>query len=276
MPIENSADTFDTWFSSALWPFATLGWPEKTQDLATYYPTSVVTSARDILHLWISRMIFSGLEFMDDVPFRDVFIHATILTKDGKRMSKSLGTGIDPLVLIEKYGADATRFGLVYQALGGQDVHFNEDVLVMGKKFCNKLWNINRFCLQKIDGDSADVKAWAHAATLTSALDPVQKDSQNRDILEKLALLVASVNDRLASYDFGQAAHELYDFAWHDFADVFIEQSKKSDSAETARTAAFVHVTLLKLLHPFMPFITEEMWKEWDAAHMLIVAAWPK
>jgi valyl-tRNA synthetase len=274
VPVENSTDTFDTWFSSALWPFAALGWPEKTSDLATYYPTSAITSARDILHLWITRMIFSGIEFMGEVPFHEVFIHATILTKDGKRMSKSLGTGIDPLVLIDKYGADATRFGLMYQALGGQDVHFNEDVLVMGKKFCNKLWNINRFALQKAGGD--ENVAWAVETPLPAALDFTKESPENHDILEKLELLVTSVNKRIAGYDFGQAAHELYDFAWHDFADVFIEASKNSESGETKKTAALVQVTLLKLLHPFMPFITEEMWAQWNAREMLIVSAWPK
>ncbi len=276
IPIEGSTDTFDTWFSAALWPFAALGWPDKKEDLSTYYPTSAITSGRDILHLWIARMIFSGLEFMDEVPFREVFVHATVLTKDGKRMSKSLGTGIDPLVLIDKYGADATRFGLMYQALGGQDVHFNEDVLVMGKKFCNKLWNINRFSLQKIEGNSSEAKAWALKSTLAEAIDFTKESAENRDILEKLELLVTSTNARIKGYDFGQAAHELYDFAWHDFADVFIEASKKSGSEETARTVALVHVTLLKLLHPFMPFITEEMWAQWNAHEMLIVTAWPK
>ena len=270
VPIEGSQDTFDTWFSSALWPFATLGWPEQTSDLKTYYPTSVITSARDILHLWISRMIFSGLEFMDEVPFRDVVVHATILTKDGKRMSKSLGTGIDPLVLIDKYGADATRFGLMYQALGGQDVHFNEDVLMMGKKFCNKLWNINRFVILKLNG-----KQWAESESIAGTLANTH-EAANVDILKKLEALVESVNVRLTVYDFGQAAHEMYDFAWHEFADVYIEASKQSESEETVHTLALVNVTLIKLLHPFMPFITEEMWKQWNKKQLLLVSPWPK
>ena len=154
VPIEGTDDVLDTWFSSALWPFATLGWPSsakatagKPSDLEKFYPTQVLSTARDIINLWISRMIFSGIEFMGEVPFNDVYIHPTILTKDGKRMSKSLGTGIDPLILVEKYGADATRFGLIWQNMGNQDIHFAEEHLMAGKKFANRLWSISRFVL---------------------------------------------------------------------------------------------------------------------------------
>ncbi len=147
IPIEGETDVLDTWFSAALWPFATLGWPKETKDLKTFYPANFITSAREIINLWIARMIFSGLEFMKKEPFLNYYCHATVLTKEGKRMSKSLGTGIDPLQLIEKYGADATRFGICWQLMGGQDIKFVEDNILMGRKFCNKLWNASRFVL---------------------------------------------------------------------------------------------------------------------------------
>ncbi|TFG35933.1 MAG: valine--tRNA ligase, partial [Parcubacteria group bacterium] len=145
IPIEGETDVLDTWFSSALWPFATLGWPEQTKNLKTFYPTNVLFTGRDIINLWVGRMVFSGREFMKNNPFQTVFINPTVLTKDGKRMSKSLGTGINPIGLCEKYGADATRIGIIWQVLGGQDIHFSEDSIAMGRKFCNKLWNASRF-----------------------------------------------------------------------------------------------------------------------------------
>ncbi len=256
-------DTFDTWFSSALWPLATLGWPEKTEDLKNFYPTQTITSARDILHLWISRMIFSGLEFAGKAPFKNVIIHATILTKDGRRMSKSLGTGIDPLGLIEKYGADATRFGLIYQALGGQDIHFNEDVLLMGKKFCNKLWNIANFVRQKSGAEAA------------KSGKPGQPAEQiNKDILEKLGRAQKVITEKIQAFEFGQAAHDLYDFVWREFADIYIEKSKSSQARETAQTLAYCLRAILKISHPFMPFITEELWENLGERDLLMIADW--
>jgi valyl-tRNA synthetase len=270
IPVKGSEDIFDTWFSSALWPFATLGWPEKTKDLKEFYPTTAITSARDIIHLWISRMIFSGLEFMEQPPFKTVLVHATVLTKEGKRMSKSLGTGIDPLDLIEKYGADATRFGLIYQTFGGQDVHFNENVLMMGKKFSNKLWNIARFVLTK------------NGKTIIAAKRPRPKTTEKEDaaILDKLEETVKSVTDDLQKYKFGEAAHILYDFIWHDFADQYIEYSKTKDAENVKMILGYILVAILKLLHPFMPFVTEAIWQELAAEKiidekMLMVAEWP-
>ncbi len=149
IPIEGVNDVLDTWFSSALWPFAVLGWPKKTKDLKKFYPTDVIVTDRGIINLWVARMVFSGLEFMKKPPFRDVIIHATILTKEGKRMSKSLGTGLDPLNFIEQYGADATRFALIWQTMGTQDVHWSEEALMAGKKFLNKIWNAARLFLRK-------------------------------------------------------------------------------------------------------------------------------
>ena len=248
----------DTWFSSALWPFATLGWPEKTSDLAEYYPTDFITSDRGIIFLWQIRMLFSGKFFMGEVPFKDIYIHPTVLTKDGKRMSKSLGTGIDSVSLIEKYGTDALRFGLAYQNTGVQDMKFSEDTIMMGKKFANKLWNITRYILMKT-GDDFQVRETEH------------------EIVKKLHLAAASISKNINTYKFGEAAHELYDFIWHDLADKYIEESKNKDDLETKQTLAYVLINSLKLLHPFMPFITEEIYSKLPVkdAELLMVADWP-
>ena len=249
IPIEGSNDVLDTWFSSALWPFATLGWPEKTKDLREFYPTSFITSAREIIHLWISRMIFSGLEFMGEVPFHDVLIHSTILSKDGKRMSKSLGTGIDPVTLIEKYGADATRFGLIWQSMGGQDIHWAQEHVLAGQKFANKLWNIARFVISKSESDFAQEK-------------PKKiKDAETENILKKLEATSKQVEAQIEKYDFGQALHLIYDFVWHDFADKYIEYSKDKEDLETKLALSRSLVNIIKILHPFMPFVTEAIYQ---------------
>ncbi|OGM90283.1 hypothetical protein A2755_03775 [Candidatus Wolfebacteria bacterium RIFCSPHIGHO2_01_FULL_48_22] len=271
IPIEGSEDTFDTWFSSALWPFATLGWPSfakasegKPSDLEKFYPTTCMTSARDILHLWISRMIFSGLEFMDGVPFKDVHIHATIQTKDGKRMSKSLGTGIDPMTLIEKYGADATRFGLAWQAMGTQDIRWAEEHVQAGRKFANKLWNIARFVITQTG--------------MTNFQYPISSQLANEDkeILKKLKQTKKSVEEQIEAYEFGQALHTLYDFVWHDFADVYIEYSKDKDSDDVKNILTHTLVEILKLTHPFMPFVTEAIYQKLPVkkAEFLMVEEW--
>ncbi|MDI6717733.1 MAG: valine--tRNA ligase [Patescibacteria group bacterium] len=268
IPIEGSEDVLDTWFSSALWPFATLGWPAQCEpttddkrqttrckskeggDLAQFYPTQVLSTARDIINLWVARMVYSGIEFMDKEPFNNVIIHATILTKDGKRMSKSLGTGIDPMILIDKYGADATRFGLIWQSMGGQDIHWAEEHVMAGKKFANKLWNISRFVLTKT-GDS-----------FVSKIDAGDiKDEASRELLKKLESTKESVNKDIDNYDFGQALHTLYNFVWKEFADKYIEYSKDKNSEEVFSVLSFSLLTVLKTLHPFMPFITEEIYQ---------------
>ncbi|MFA6273427.1 MAG: valine--tRNA ligase [Candidatus Paceibacterota bacterium] len=261
IPIEGSEDTFDTWFSSALWPFATLGWPEKTDDLKNYYPTALITSARDILHLWISRMVFSGIEFMGKPPFKDIIIHSTVQASDGRRMSKSLGTGIDPLVLIEKYGADATRFGLIFQEFGGQEIRFNEQNILMGKKFANKLWNIARFVQLK-------------TPSLGGFASKSVKLLENKQFVKALAETKKAVEKNLDAYKFGEAAHLVYDFVWHEFADKFIEDSKKREDAETTAILAHGLREILKMLHPFVPFITEEIWQSFGEKEMLLVEKW--
>jgi len=273
-------DVLDTWFSSALWPFAVLGWPQKTKDLKTFYPTNVLSTARDILNLWVARMIFSGIEFVKKVPFKSVYIHATVLTREGKRMSKSLGTGINPLELIETYGADATRFGIAYQIMGGQDIRFVEDNIAMGKKFCNKIWNATRFVLLQIPNSKFQIpnKLKIQNSRLTTA---------DKKILSALEKTIKSVNKDLESFRFGKAAHKLYDFFWHDFCDKYIEQAKIQISnglpngrqdLKTIKILLYVLLTSLKLLHPFIPFITEEIYQKLPIKNKkksLMIESWP-
>ncbi|MBI3631812.1 MAG: valine--tRNA ligase [Candidatus Staskawiczbacteria bacterium] len=250
IPIDGEESVLDTWFSSALWPFATLGWPDKkAKDLKTFYPTAVLSTARDIINLWVGRMIFSGLEFTKEIPFRDVYIHATVLTRDGQRMSKSLGTGIDPLKLANEFGTDATRFGIAFQIMGNQDMKFITDNILMGKKFCNKIWNASRFILGQ--SGNKEIENKKPAGKLTVA---------DKKILKSLDKTIKSVNKDLDNFKFGRACHTLYDFFWHDFCDKYIEESK-SQTAST-NTGGYVLLNSLILLHPFMPFITEEIYQQ--------------
>jgi len=275
IPIKGEQDVLDTWFSSALWPFATLGWPasakasagkpSKKSDLDMFYPTNVLSTARDIINLWVARMIFSGQEFMKDIPFEDLYIHATILTRDGKRMSKSLGTGTNPLDLIEEYGADAARFGIAFQIMGNQDIRFVQDNIVMGKKFCNKIWNASRFVLGQISTKNSKQKT--------------ENSNADKKILKQLAVTTKSVNKDLEEFKFGKAAHSLYNFFWHDFCDVYLEKSKKQkDKKQTAKVLLYVLKNSLILLHPFIPFITEEIYQKLpikNKKHCLMIETWP-
>lgn len=276
IPLKGVDDVLDTWFSSALWPFATLGWPGKTKDLKTFYPTDVLSTDRGIINLWVARMVFSGMEFMKKIPFKNVYIHATVLTREGKRMSKSLGTGIDPINLIEKYGADATRFGIVWQVAGGQDIKFVEDNIVMGRKFCNKIWNASRFLLMQklplLDADKLCRLALIKSQNLTSA---------DKKILKDLEKTIKSVNNDLEGFRFGRAARALYSFFWHDFCDFYVEKAKfeiQDPESETKKVLLYVLLTSLKLLHPFIPFITEEIYQELpikNRRRCLMIESWP-
>src|SRR3989344_989847 len=260
IPIEGEEDVLDTWFSSALWPFASLGWPDKTKDFKKYYPTSFITSARDILFLWQLRMIFSGKELTGTIPFEDIYIHATVMTKDGKRISKSLGTGINPIDLIEKYGTDAVRFGIAYQVTDLQDMRFSEDALMMGKKFANKLWNIARYILMKAGEESFELK-----------------EPAGSEITKKFKEIANSATKDIERYQFGQAAHTLYDFIWHDLADKYIEETKDKDDQETKDVLRYLLINILKLLHPFMPFVTEEIYSKLPIKNkkLLLIESWP-
>ena len=272
IPIEGEADVLDTWFSSALWPFATLGWPKKTKDLEVFYPSQVLSTARDIINLWVARMIFSGLEFMKKVPFSTVIIHPTVLTKEGKRMSKSLGTGIDPINLCQKFGADATRFGIAWQLQGLQDVKFTEDNIVMGRKFCNKIWNASRFVMLQVPKNKLQIpnKLQITNSKLTAA---------DKKILKALEKTVKSVDKDIETFQFGRATRTLYDFFWHDFCDTYIEKSKvQKDKENTQKILLYVLLNSVKLLHPFIPFVTEEIYQQLpikNKKQCLMIEKWP-
>ena len=262
IPVEGEEDVLDTWFSSALWPFATLGWPGKTKDFKTYYPTDFITSDRGILFLWQIRMIFSGKFFTGKPPFKKIYIHPTVLTKEGKRMSKSLGTGIDPVGLIEKYGTDALRFGLAYQNTGVQDLKFGEDHILMGKKFANKFWNITKYVLIKLGDEKIEIK----------------KLKSSSQIAKQLKKISSATAKKINDLKFGEATHDLYDFVWHQIADKYIEETKGKNDKKTKETLAYLLVNSLKLLHPFMPFITEEIYQQLpikDKKKSLMIEEWP-
>jgi valyl-tRNA synthetase len=250
--LRHEEDVLDTWFSSALWPFATLGWPEKTQKLESFYPTTVLSTARDIIYLWVARMIMMGFEFMGDVPFSDVIIHPTVLAADGRRMSKSLGTGVDPLELIADYGADATRFGLAYMS-SVQDVRFSAERIEMGRNFANKIWNASRFVLQ-----GAHPKAEQRVELATPA---------DRWIFSRLTAVGQEVAGLYESYEFDDVARVLYRFVWNELCDWYLEVAKtrlySEDENERLQVSGNLLVLLehvMILLHPLMPFVTEEIY----------------
>jgi valyl-tRNA synthetase len=253
-------DVLDTWFSSALWPFATLGWPEDTPELARYYPGAVNSTAREIIFLWENRMIMAGLELMGEIPFEDVIIHSTILAPDGRRMSKSLGTGIDPLELIDAHGADATRYGLLKMS-SGQDVRWSDGPVEEGRRLANKLWNASRLLLG----------AGAVAA------DPRPASLEERWILARIDATRAEVEADFAAFDFAHAVDRLYHLTFDDFCDWYLEAIKPRLGEADARATAFAALErLLKLLHPVLAHVTEEIWTHLpERGSRLIVAPWP-
>ncbi len=265
-------DVLDTWFSSALWPFATLGWPEETPDLEKFYPTQTLVTGRDIINLWVARMIMSGLEFRGEVPFRTVVINATLMDDNGERMSKSKGTGVDPLELIDKYGADAVRFALVRLSTGSQDIRFGRRLSQTrtedARNFVTKLWNACRYVSQKVG---------AAAPSL-----PENPAIEDRWILSRLSTVGAQVSECLAKYDFSEVAQALYRFVWNDFCDWYIELSKRRVEEEDARrTLSYVVDVTLRLLHPLAPFVTEEIWQRFrelgaEKAESMMLASWPE
>jgi len=252
--LEQDPDVLDTWFSSALWPFSTLGWPEKTEDLKTFYPTDVLVTARDIIFFWVARMIFSGLEFMGEKPFGDVFIHGLMLDAQGRKMSKSLNNGVDPLDIIEKFGADALRFMLVTGNTPGNDLRFAEERVEAARNFINKLWNACRFANMNL----ADYAPGAERPVLNLA---------DKWILARLNRAAGLCNANLKKYELGEAARALYDFFWDEFCDWYVELAKPrlyQGAPQERHTAQHVLAEVLsqslRLLHPFIPFVTEELW----------------
>jgi len=271
--IERDPDVLDTWFSSALWPFETLGWPEKTADLDYFYPTDVLVTGYDIITFWVSRMITSGLEHTGKAPFHTVLIHGLVRDNQGRKMSKSLGNGIDPLEMIEKYGCDALRMNMVTGNSPGNDMRFYVERCEAMRNFANKLWNASRYVLMNLsDG----------AVNKLPAADKLE--IADKWVLSKLNTLIQEVTENLEKYELGVAVQKIYDYIWDTYCDWYIELTKArlySEDAERKQTAISVLVyvldQVLRLLHPFMPFITEEIWQsiphEGDA---LIVAAWPE
>ena len=261
--LTRETDVLDTWFSSALWPFATLGWPDVTDDLRTFYPGSLNTTARDIIRLWENRMIFSGLELMGDVPFTDVVIHSLVHAPTGGRMSKSLGTGMNPLALIDTYGADATRYGLMKMA-SSQDVTFSEGSIDEGRKRANHLWNASRLLLQ---------------AGVTE-IDERPSSLEERWILARLSATQRAFEENLDRFDFAHVVDELYHLTFDDFCDWYLEAIKPriyDGDADALATAGAALERLLKLLHPAMPHVTEEIWSFLpERTSRLIVAPWPQ
>jgi valyl-tRNA synthetase len=257
--LERDPDVLDTWFSSALWPFATLGWPEDTPELRRYYPGDVNSTAREIIFLWEARMVMAGLELMGDIPFGDVIIHSTILAPDGRRMSKSLGTGIDPLELIAQYGADASRYGLLKMS-STQDVRFSTQPIEEGRKLANKLWNASRLLL--LDGAAA---AEARPSSV-----------EERWILARIDATRAELERDLHDFDFSHAVDRLYHLTFDDFCDWYLEAVKPRLAEPNVRATAFAALErLLALLHPVMPHVTEEIWSQFHDSR-LIVSPWPQ
>ncbi len=273
-PMRQEDDVLDTWFSSALWPFSTLGWPEKTEDLARYYPTSVLVTGYDIIFFWVARMIFSGLEHMNDIPFSTVFIHGLVRDAQGRKMSKSLGNGIDPLVIIEQYGADALRFALATGNSPGNDMRFSDEKIESARNFANKLWNASRFVLMNLADDDED-------CTLP---DISLLSTEDKWVLSRLNTLAKSVNENIDKYELGVALSEIYDFIWDIFCDWYIELCKsrlQNKGTKEAHTAAhvliYVLTNLLKLLHPYMPFITEEIYQSLPHSdESIMISEFPK
>ncbi len=270
-------DVLDTWFSSWLWPFSTLGWPQTNADLSFYYPTNTLVTASEIIFFWVARMIMAGCEFMGDIPFREVYIHGTVRDNQGRKMSKSLGNSIDPLTIIDQYSADALRFSLMMLTATGQDVYINAEKFELGRNFATKLWNAARF-LQM------------HAKTLApDALAPVfdgaRLSPDDRHILATLQTTVAACTENLERFRFNDAAHDLYEFVWHAYCDWYVETSKEvlygEDADRKAQVLKVMQYTMgvcLRLLHPFMPFLTEELWHAFDYGgddDTILFSAWP-
>ena len=253
-------DVLDTWFSSALWPFSTLGWPEETDLLKRYYPNNVLVTGYDIIPFWVNRMTFQGLHFTGKRPFKDCLIHGLIRDKEGRKMSKSLGNGVDPMDVIDEYGCDALRYFLSTSSAAGQDLRYDEEKVKSTWNFINKLWNASRFCLMNIE----DLKVYDFSNLAV----------QDKWILSKLNKVISKVTKNMESYEFNNAGGELYSFIWSDFCDSYIEMSKFSlDSVSTKSTLCYAISAILKMLHPFMPYVTDEIYSKLpirDAENIMI------
>jgi valyl-tRNA synthetase len=256
--IRQETDVLDTWFSSALWPFSTMGWPDQTAELKTFYPTACLVTGFDILFFWVARMMMMGLHFMDEVPFTDVYIHALVRDAQGQKMSKSKGNVIDPLTVIDQYGTDAFRFTLAAFAAQGRDIKLAEERIAGYRNFCNKVWNAARFTLMNLEGFDPD----------GISLDTLELSQGDKWILHRLNETARSVDETLTGYRYNESAMALYQFTWSEFCDWYLELSKQdiyNGTPERKQATQYVLwytlENLLRLLHPFMPFITEEIWQ---------------
>jgi valyl-tRNA synthetase len=265
-------DVLDTWFSSALWPFSTLGWPDQTDDLKRYYPTDVLVTGYDIIYFWVSRMIFTALEFTEQTPFKDVLMHGLVRDSEGQKMSKSKGNGVDPLEVIEKYGADAMRYMISTSSTPGQDLRFRWEKVEQSRNFANKIWNASRFALMNLEGvEAADIDI------------TVKLGTADRWILHRLNETVRDVTRLIDSYEFGETGRLLYNFIWDDLCDWYIEFAKLSlystDEAvkkATQSVLAYVLDRTQRLIHPFMPYISEEIWQHLPhVGDTITLAEWP-
>lgn len=269
--LHQDEDTLDTWFSSALWPFSTLGWPDQTEDLKYFYPTDTLVTGYDIIFFWVARMIFSGMEHMGEPPFKTVFIHGLIRDAQGRKMSKSLGNGIDPLEVIAQYGADALRFTLVTGNSPGNDLRFSQEKVEASRNFANKIWNASRFILMNIDGHDVPNQL------------PEKLALEDKWIVNQFNQVVKEVTDNLEHFEIGIAVQKLYDFLWDELCDWYIEiakirlQSSDESAAQAARQVlVWVMTGTLQLLHPFMPYITEEIWQSLlHEGESIMVSKWP-
>ena len=266
--LRQDEDVLDTWFSSWLWPFSTLGWPQKTDDLKKYYPTSTLVTAYDIIFFWVSRMIMAGLEFTGEVPFKDIYIHGLVRDKQGRKMSKSLGNGIDPLDIVAEYGADAFKFTLAFLAAQGQDILIDSETFKFGSKFANKIWNASRYILMNLEGRNL------------IPLKDIELKDMDKWILHRLNTTVSEVDKAIKSYRFNDGAKAMYEFFWNDFCDWYVEGSKLSlysgDDAEKDRAVSLIiHILSesLRMLHPFLSFVTEEIYQKLPEHEASIVNA---
>lgn len=270
--IKQDEDVLDTWFSSALWPFSTLGYPEMTEELKYFYPTDVLVTGYDIIFFWVARMIFSGLEHMKRIPFKNVLIHGIVRDDQGRKMSKSLGNGIDPIKVIDEYGADTLRFSLVRGIAQGSDIRFSKDKCESSRNFINKMWNASRFVLMNAEGVEL------------LPLEKCKLSLADKWILSKLNSTVKSVTLNMEKYDLGVALSEIHDFMWYDYCDWYIEFTKTALYGEneikkqhTVSILVYVLTQTLKLLHPFIPFVTEEIYQNFpDVNGSIMVSDYPK
>jgi valyl-tRNA synthetase len=260
-------DVLDTWFSSALWPFSTLGWPDTTEDLKRYYPNDLMVTGYDIIFFWVSRMIFQGIEFTGETPFKQCLLHGLIRDGQGRKMSKSLGNGVDPIDVVNEYGIDALRYFITTNSAPGLDLRYEEEKVESSWNYINKIWNISRFVIMNtediMDGD------------LT--INPESLNFADKWILTKLNMLIQNSESFFERYEFNEAAHLIYNFTWNDFASWYVEMSKLSDELSTKKVLIYVLDKIVKLLHPFMPFVTEEIYQQLPHDEVsIMVATWPE